>query len=114
MDSLFVVPTVVGPSVDDKIVPAICKLVERNILINYFAVFRNAAIRKYLGPYAGLNVESEDVLERLKNLRSLFSSTFFISITESGFSLFSCLFPTFMQFSPMKGNSINPQLEFPT
>jgi len=42
MDTIFIVPTLVSPSVPENMIPAIAKLVERNILTNYYGVIRRA------------------------------------------------------------------------
>jgi hypothetical protein len=75
MDALFIIPTLISPEVDDRVVPAICKLVERNILLNRESTFRKAAIIRFLGAGKGLAKESSDVLERLETL---------IYMTEAG------------------------------
>jgi hypothetical protein len=49
MDALFVVPTLVSPYVNEKLVPALAKMVERNILLTYYSSFRLAVMRKYKG-----------------------------------------------------------------
>jgi hypothetical protein len=49
MEAIFVVPTMVSDQVEPRLVPAIAKLVERNILINNASNFRIAAYSKYLG-----------------------------------------------------------------
>ena len=47
MDALILVPTLVSPNVNPRLIPAIGKLLERNILLNNSAIFRKAVIKKY-------------------------------------------------------------------
>jgi len=47
MDVLFVIPTLVSPSVPENMIPSIAKLVERNILSNYYSIIRRA-VEQYL------------------------------------------------------------------
>lgn len=47
MEALFVVPTLISESVNNRLVPAISKLIERNILLTNAATFRSALLRKY-------------------------------------------------------------------
>lgn len=63
MDYLFVIPTLISPNVDDKLVPALCKLVERNIILSYRTFFIDAVKRIYLGPYRGLEDSFDPLLE---------------------------------------------------
>lgn len=46
MEALFVVPTMVSQNVNPKLIPAICKMVERNILLLNSSTFRSAAFKK--------------------------------------------------------------------
>ena len=47
MDAIFVIPTLISPRIRKNMVPSICKLVERNILNNYYSVMRKAVIVCY-------------------------------------------------------------------
>ena len=47
MDALFIVPCMVSPNVNENIVPALTKMIERNILLNNSSLFRDAALKKY-------------------------------------------------------------------
>lgn len=47
MEALFIVPAMVSPQVNEKLIPALSKLIERNILLNNAALFKNAAMKKY-------------------------------------------------------------------
>lgn len=47
MDALFIVPALVSPNVHPKIVPALAKTVERNILLTHSSSFKVALLRKY-------------------------------------------------------------------
>jgi len=71
MDSLFIIPTLISPEVDDKIVPSVCKLVERSILLQHASLLRKAAIMRFLGKGKGLNTESTEILDRLESLVEL-------------------------------------------
>lgn len=51
MNALFIVPAFCSPEVNEKIVPALAKVIERNILLNNSALFHNAAKLKYGGQY---------------------------------------------------------------
>jgi hypothetical protein len=46
MDALFIVPTLVSPQVNEKMIPALAKMIERNIILNNSALFQKAAIEK--------------------------------------------------------------------
>lgn len=46
MDALFIVPTLVSPQVNEKMIPALAKMIERNIILNNSALFKKAAIEK--------------------------------------------------------------------
>ncbi|MFW6002247.1 MAG: hypothetical protein ACOCQD_02820, partial [archaeon] len=52
MEIVFVVPTMVSPQIPKKLVPAIAKLIERNIIINYAGPLRSAAIKRYSGVFS--------------------------------------------------------------
>lgn len=47
MNALFIVPCLVSPNVNPKLVPALCKLIERNILLTNSATFEKAALERY-------------------------------------------------------------------
>ena len=47
MEALFIVPAMVSPQVNEKLIPALSKLIERNILLNNGSLFKKAAIEKY-------------------------------------------------------------------
>lgn len=49
MEALFIVPVMVSPNVNERIVPALAKVIERNIILTNAAVIRSAAIKKYSG-----------------------------------------------------------------
>ncbi|MCK5018597.1 MAG: hypothetical protein KAS32_16170 [Candidatus Peribacteraceae bacterium] len=59
MNALFVVPALISPNVNPRIVPALAKVIERNIIISNFASFRAAAMKKYAKPWR--SAASEDV-----------------------------------------------------
>ncbi|MCK5018458.1 MAG: hypothetical protein KAS32_15470 [Candidatus Peribacteraceae bacterium] len=59
MNALFVVPAMISPNVNPRIVPALAKVIERNIIISNFASFRAAAMKKYAKPWK--SATSEDV-----------------------------------------------------
>jgi len=69
MENLFIIPTLISPECPYKLIPAICKLVERNTVLSYSSVLRSAAITRYLGPYRGLLNDS--IENRMKELISL-------------------------------------------
>lgn len=70
MDVLFTIPTVISPNVDEKLIPALCKMIERNILINYRPIFVKATQMAYLGPGRGLS-DSFDPVKELSRLTKL-------------------------------------------
>ncbi len=49
MDAFFVVPALVSPNVNPRLVPALCKTIERNLILSHHASFRLALLRKYGG-----------------------------------------------------------------
>lgn len=47
MDALFIVPTLVSPNCNARMIPALAKVIERNIIIQNSALFRDAALLRY-------------------------------------------------------------------
>lgn len=47
MEALFIVPAMVSPQVNEKLIPALSKMIERNILLNNASLFKKAAMIKY-------------------------------------------------------------------
>lgn len=47
MDALFIIPAFCSKSVNEKIIPALAKLIERNVLLTNSSLFRKAAMVKY-------------------------------------------------------------------
>ena len=47
MEALFIVPCMVSPNINERLVPALAKMVERNILLNNSGLFQQAAVKKY-------------------------------------------------------------------
>jgi hypothetical protein len=74
MDVFFNIPTLISPNVDDKLIPAISKLVERNILVSYRTAFIKATEKAFLGPGSGLS-DSYDPLEQIQNLTNLMEAS---------------------------------------
>jgi len=70
MEILFLIPTLVSQDMPVKIIPALCKLMERNILLSYAAVLKQAAVLRFLGPYKGLS-DSASIIHRMGELVSL-------------------------------------------
>lgn len=68
---MFLIPTLVSPECPDKIIPALCKLIERNTLLSYSSILRQGAILRFLGPYKGLLTDSDILIDKMKNLVSL-------------------------------------------
>ena len=64
MEALFVVPTMISPSVNERLVPALGKMIERNIILTNYSAFRTAAIRKYSGVLK--SIRSEGVIHEEK------------------------------------------------
>lgn len=58
MEGLFIVPTLVSPNINPRLVPAFSKLVERNILLTGGATFRAAVLQKYSGFFKTVKSES--------------------------------------------------------
>ncbi len=68
MDALFIVPAMVSQNVNEKVVPALAKVIERNILLNNASMFRDAAMIRYKSSYnkKGLRLfRSEDTKEEM-------------------------------------------------
>lgn len=59
MEGLFIVPTLVSPNINPRLVPAFSKMIERNILMTGSATFRAAVLKKYSGIF--MTVKSESV-----------------------------------------------------
>lgn len=74
MDALLTIPTLVSPSVEPKLLPAVCKLVERNIAVTYKSLFIEAMKMAYLGPGRGLS-DSYDPVLHLRRLTNLLEAT---------------------------------------
>lgn len=51
MEALFIVPAMVSPQVNEKLIPALTKLIERNIILNNAALFKSAALEAFKGGY---------------------------------------------------------------
>jgi hypothetical protein len=62
MDAIFVIPTLISPSIPKNMVPSICKLVERNILNNYYSVMRKA-VELYVMANKSEFLENANILE---------------------------------------------------
>jgi len=62
MEALFVVPTMVSPNVNPRLVPALAKMVERNILLINSATFRAAVLKKYSGLFKTARSESMNIV----------------------------------------------------
>lgn len=60
MEALFIVPTMVSPNVNFKLVPVLSKMVERNILLTNYAVIRSAMLKKYRGVFKRAHSESNE------------------------------------------------------
>lgn len=58
MEGLFIVPTLVSPNINPRLVPAFSKMIERNILIAGGATFRAAVLKKYSGIFKTVKTES--------------------------------------------------------
>lgn len=58
MEALFIVPAMVSPNVNPRLIPALSKMIERNIIMTNSAVFRTAALRKYSGFFKTARSES--------------------------------------------------------
>jgi hypothetical protein len=63
MEALFIIPAMVSPNVNDRVVPSIAKLLERNVAITNFALFRAAVFKKYLSDRSNIFQESGNPLE---------------------------------------------------
>ena len=64
MEALFMVPALASPQVNEKLIPALSKLIERNILLNNASLFRKAAELKYerKGAWKKVNEDSIPVM----------------------------------------------------
>lgn len=47
MEAIFIVPAMVSPQVNEKLIPALSKMIERNVLLNNASLFKDAALAKY-------------------------------------------------------------------
>lgn len=63
MDALFIIPTLVSSRVKDEMVPALSKLVERNIMVTNATTFKIAAIKRYTGLLKTVTSESTELYE---------------------------------------------------
>jgi hypothetical protein len=80
MDAFFVIPALVSPNVNARLVPAIAKTVERNIILNYSTSFRLALLRKYKnrtvvaeGPSLSADVSKEASKKGMELIAGAFS-----------------------------------------
>jgi len=64
MDAIFIVPAMVSPQVNKKIVPPLIKMIERNILLSNAASFRTAALRKYSSIFSSSLRDQTELLEK--------------------------------------------------
>ena len=71
MEAMFVIPTLISPECPYKLVPALCKLIERNTLVTYSSILRQAAILRFAGPNKGLLSDSCSVTDRMSDIISL-------------------------------------------
>ena len=46
---MFIIPAMVSPNVNEKIVPALAKTIERNVILTYYGSIRQALLQKYGG-----------------------------------------------------------------
>ena len=60
MDALFIVPTMVSPNVNERLVPALAKMIERNILLTNHASFRAVMVRNFHRSEDGSNYKEDD------------------------------------------------------
>jgi hypothetical protein len=67
MEGLFIIPTLVSPNINPRLVPAFSKLIERNILITGGATFRAAVLKKYSGFLKTVRNESTLTEQKDKN-----------------------------------------------
>ena len=64
MDALFIIPALISPSVPDRLVPGLAKMIERNIVLTYSSTIRIAALRKFANMFKYNTSESDtSVLE---------------------------------------------------
>lgn len=77
MEALFVVPTMVSENINTKFVPALCKLIERNLLLTNAAVFRAGLLKKYtFNPFKSAVSENEEYIsEGNEKQRTEFATT---------------------------------------
>jgi hypothetical protein len=61
MEALFMVPALASPQVNEKLIPALAKLIERNILLNNASLFRKAAGLKYERKGAWKQVQEDSI-----------------------------------------------------
>ena len=63
MEALFIVPTMVSPNVNPKLIPSLIKAIERNIILNHSSVLRTAAVRKYASLWNTARKEGVEIQE---------------------------------------------------
>ena len=47
MDAMFIIPALVSPNVNERLVPALAKTIERNTILSYYGSIRMALLHKY-------------------------------------------------------------------
>ena len=71
MEVMFLVPSLISPECPTKLIPALCKLIERNTLLTYSSILRQAAILRFVGPHRGLLTDADHTIERMQELINL-------------------------------------------
>lgn len=63
MDAFFVIPAMVSPNVNERLVPALAKTIERNTVLNYYGAIRTALMRKFSSPLRGMQSENTEIFD---------------------------------------------------
>lgn len=84
MESVFVVPALVSPKVPANLVPLICKLVERNIILTYSSQLRIAAMKRFANILK--TATSEDGKIDIKKYKNLLKENeiYYTTLDEAG------------------------------
>lgn len=62
MDALFIIPALISPSVPERLVPGLAKMVERNTVLTYSSTIRIAALKRYANAFKTATSESDSSL----------------------------------------------------
>ena len=61
MDALFIIPALISPTVPERLIPGLTKMIERNTMLSYSSQIRSAAMRKYVNWFKVATSESDSI-----------------------------------------------------